>query len=183
MFGHGAPSGRGPRRGVVAHLVAVVSGLVLLLAAPAPAAITLTEGANTVATSKFALDFDDGAGNVERLTTLEWRDGAGTLGSDLANEGGGGNAPCSGFSEFWGQSYATQDFAAPGPVVAGTTGTWTAAGARTVEIDGSAPSACSGANPIVPVRTRYTFFDVGATANVIRFERRWNFPSVPDAYG
>src|SRR3954452_13413107 len=69
MFGHGSPSARGPRCGLAPHLVAVVSGLLLVAPAPAPAAITLTEGANTVTTPKFELDFDDGARNVERLTT------------------------------------------------------------------------------------------------------------------
>jgi hypothetical protein len=147
------------------------------------AAITMTEGANTVATSKFALNFDDGAGNVERLTGVQWRDSNGTLGGDIANEGGGAGAPCTGATEFWGESYATTDFAPPGPVVAGTTGTWVASGTRTVEINSSAPTVCSGAPSVIPIETRYTFFDSGSAANMIRFERRFSFPAVTDPYG
>jgi len=182
MPGGALVAGRRRCRVALRHVVAAIVVLIVLPAS-ASAAITLTAGANTVSTPKFELDFDDGAGNVERLTTLQWRSGAGTLGTDLANEGGAGGAPCSGFTEFWGQSYATQDFAPPGPVVAGTTGAWIAAGTRTVEINGSAPTVCSGANPIIPVRTRYTFFDGGDAANMIRFERRFSFPIGSPVYG
>src|SRR4029453_6690391 len=86
-------------------------------------------------------------------------------------------------TEYWGQSYATHDFALPAPVVAGTTGTWATAGARTGGINGSASAVCSGPDPIVPVRTRYPFFDDGDAANMIRFERRFAFPSGSPVYG
>ena len=164
----------------------VALALLVVLAAAAPtamASITLTEGNNTVSTSKFEVNFDDGAGNVERLTGLQWRDSDGTLTGDLANEGGNGGAPCTGATEFWGESYATQDFAPPGPVVAGNTGTWIASGGRTVEIQDSAPTACSGAPSVIPIETRYTFFDSGSAANMIRFDRSFFFPAIADPYG
>ena len=137
----------------------------------------MTEGANTVTTSRFSLNFDDGTANVERLNTLQWAGGP-----DLANEGGGGSGTCPGPSEYWGQSYATSDFAPPGPVVAGHTGNWVAKGGRTVEISGQTPSACSGAPTPIPIRTRYSFFDSGGAADMIRFERRFSFPAIADPY-
>ena len=60
--------------------------------------------------------------------------------------------------------------AAPGP--------GTPRGSRTVELTSSAPAAsCTGDTPPIPVRTRYTFFDGGAHADMVRIERRWSFAS------
>jgi hypothetical protein len=60
-------------------------------------------------------------------------------------------------------------------VVACNKGSWRAISARTVEVTSSAPSNCSGDNPSIPVRTRYTFFESGAGANEVRIERTWSF--------
>lgn len=140
----------------------------------ATAAISLTPGTNVASTSEFTFDFGNdpgvagGTGNVERVDTLSWNGG-----SNLAANGNGSS--CGAPSEFWGQSYADADGVAPGPVVAGTVGTWTPIGERTIELQSSAPPACSGSDPTIPVRTRYSFFDTGNAANMVRVERRWNF--------
>jgi hypothetical protein len=156
----------------------LILGLVLatcgaaLMCGSAAAQISFTEGADTVTTPKFALNFGDGSGNVERMEGLEWRNSEGTLSGNLAASGGGS---CGDPSEFWGESYGNADGFGPGPVVGGSRGTWVPRGHRTVEISASAPTNCSGDEPPVPVRTRYTFFDTGSAANKIRIERRWSF--------
>jgi len=53
----------------------------------------------------------------------------------------------------------------------GTTGTWTPRGGRSVEIDSTRPESCGGYSPPTPVRTRYTFFNVGDAAGKVRVER------------
>ncbi|MFI5028178.1 MAG: hypothetical protein ACHQCF_04250, partial [Solirubrobacterales bacterium] len=146
----------------------------LVLASPAAAEITFEEGPDTVKTPKFELNFGDGSGNVEWVQELKWRDSGGALGPNISASGGGG---CGDPAEFWGQSYGNEDSHGPGSVVAGSRGTWIAHGHRTIEINSAAPTVCSGDNPSVPVRTRYTFFDQGAASNEVRIERRWSFPS------
>ncbi len=67
-------------------------------------------------------------------------------------------------------------------MVAGHRGSWDLRGRRTVEIDGITPEGCSGDTPPVPVRTRYSFFDEGPSANTIRLERRWSFSPLQEPY-
>jgi hypothetical protein len=147
----------------------------------AGAAITATEGADTVVTPRFELDFGNVGGNVEWLQGVKWRPStAAVFGANLsaaAGSGCGGDA-----TEFWGQSYGNADGQGPGPVVAGNRGSWDRRGGRTVEIDTIASEACSGDTPPVPVRTRYSFFDEGASANAIRMERSWSFSPTQEAY-
>ena len=162
----------------------MVLAIALLAIAPAPAraAITLTPGANTAATPNLELNFGDGTGNVERVDGLKWRGGA-----NLAAAGGPGPS-CSPSEplEAWGQSYGDSN-TAPVLVAAGSTGTWTPRGGRTVEIASSEPKACFNGSVVTPVRTRYTFFDTGAAADKVRIERRAGFdaltPSYPNTQG
>ena len=51
-----------------------------------------------------------------------------------------------------------------------------------MELNTTAPTPCSGDEPAVPVRTRYTFFDQGAAANMVRVERRWSFSALQEPY-
>jgi hypothetical protein len=147
--------------------------LALSLAPVAGAAVTIDEGPNTVESPNYKFNFADSAGNVERVDVIEWRrDSTLAFGPDLATAGGGA---CGDISEFWGQSYGNVDFQSPGPVVAGNRGTWGARGQRSVEINTTSPTSCSGDTPQVPVRTRYSFFDGGAATNTVRLERRWSF--------
>lgn len=171
---------------------AIAGGVVALaLAAPggAHAQITLTEGTNTVTTPRYEVNFGNsvgvagGKGNIERVDSIRWRDSTGALSGNLASNGGPSSCGDDGPVEFFGQSYADSDGAPPGPVVAGTVGTWTPVGARTVVAESSTPSACSGANPVIPVRTRYSFFEGATRENTIRVERRWNFPPNGQSFG
>jgi len=170
--------------------VGVVAASALLPAA-ASAAITFTEGTNTVTTPRFELNFGNaigvsgGDGNVERLEELKWRDSATVLGGDIANNGGGGFCPTgSGPGEFWGQSYGDLDGTPPGPVVAGTVGDWVPIGKRTVELRTDTPTSCSGSTPPIPMRTRYSFYDSSAgVGSMIRIERRFGFGSGFPVFG
>jgi hypothetical protein len=149
-------------------------------AGSASAAVVATEGADTVATPRFELDFGDASANVEWVQGLKWRPStAVAFGSSLAASGGGG---CGDATEFWGQSYGNADGQGPGPVVAGSRGSWDVRGRRTVEINSLAPEACSGDTPPIPVRTRYSFFDEGPSANLIRMERKWSFSPLQEPY-
>ena len=167
-----------------------------LLPASASAAVTFTEGTNTVTTPRFELNFGNaigvsgGDGNVERLDELKWRDSANVLGGDIASGGGFGvgGGSCPGDVEFWGQSYGDDDGDPPGPVVAGTVGDWVPIGARTLELRTTTPTVCSGSNPTIPVRTRYSFYDSSAAVgSMIRVERRFGFgagfPEFPGTHG
>lgn len=151
----------------------LLAALSLFAASPAAAEIKFEEGPDTVTTSKFEWDFGNAGGNVERVEELKWRGSTGTLGANISAGGGG---YCGDPAEFWGQSYGNEDSHGPGSVVGGHRGTWVARSHRTIEINGATPTICSGDNPSVPVRTRYTFFDQGAAANQVRIERRWAFP-------
>ena len=120
--------------------------------------------------------------NVERVVSLRWRDNGNppALGSNLANSGG---SSCGDPTEFWGQSYGDLDSALlPAPVAAGGSGIWRRRGGRSVELNTSRPSNCSGDTAVIPVRTRYTFFDAGGAADKVRVERRWSFSSNSPAY-
>jgi hypothetical protein len=150
-------------------------------AAPASGAITYAQPANTVSTPQFELDFGNGTFEPELVTSVRWRGSGGTLGSNLVSQGAGG---CNGgqAGEFWGQSYGDQDFQSPNPVVSGHTGTWAPVSNRTVEINDSTSTACTGDSVVTPVRTRYSFYDGGASANMIRVERRWGFSAANPTY-
>ena len=72
--------------------------------------------------------------------------------------------------------------------MAGSVGNWDPIGARTVELNSVAPTACSGSDPTIPVRTRYSFYDSAAAGgSMIRVERRWAFglthPSFSGTHG
>lgn len=143
--------------------------------------MTATEGTDTVVTPRFELDFGDAAANVEWLQSVKWRpNAAAAFGANLASAGGGGCGDAA--TEFWGQSYGNADGQGPGPVIAGSRGSWDLRGRRTVEIESVAPEACSGDTPPIPVRTRYSFFDEGPSANAIRMERRWSFSPTQEPY-
>src|SRR5205823_6658987 len=153
--------------------LALLLGL-LWLAPPAHATITFETPANRVTTPRFQFDFQDGSGNVERLDSVKWIDNNGVMGGNLVSNGGlpacNGDLPAG-----WGD--ALSNAGKPSPVGDGTTGSWAQRGQRTVEINSSRPMLCT-ADVVTPVRTRYTFFDVGAGAgNKIRVERRFSFPS------
>jgi hypothetical protein len=167
-------------RRAVAFLMVSLAAL-CAWAGAASAAVTASEDADTVVTPRFELDFGNGGANVEWLQGLKWRPStAAAFGPNLAAAGGGG---CGGdASEFWGQSYGNADGQGPGPVVAGSRGSWDVRGRRTVEIDTVAPEGCSGDTPPIPVRTRYSFFDEGPSANAIRMERRWSFSPLQEPY-
>ena len=148
----------------------------LLLAAPASAEVTIDEGNTTVSTSKLNLDFGNNGGTVEWLSNLKWRDSADTLGGDLAAESGVVGGGCGGApGEFWGQSYGNEDSKGPGAVVAGARGDLGGAGHSLDRAQLAPPTACSGDTPPIPVRTRYTFFDSGDEADMVRVDRRWSF--------
>jgi hypothetical protein len=145
----------------------------LLGATSAPAAVVLEEGPDKVTTPKLELDFGDASGNVEFVQSLKWLSPKiGSFTADLASEGGGA---CGDPTEFWGQAYPNQDGTGPAPVVAGQRGSWEATSNRTVLIESVSAQNCSGNTPEIPVRTRYTFFEEGAAANVVRMERRISF--------
>jgi hypothetical protein len=166
------------RRPVACLAIALVA--LCAWAGSARAAVVATEGADTVTTPRFELDFGDSSANVEWVQGLKWRPStAVAFGSSIAASGGGG---CGDATEFWGQSYGNADGQGPGPVVAGSRGSWEVRGRRTVEISSIAPEVCSGDTPPVPVRTRYSFFDEGPSANLIRMERRWSFSPLQEPY-
>jgi hypothetical protein len=157
-------------------LAALLLLAALVLAPRAGAAIVIEDGPDKVTTPNYKWNFGDSAANVERVDTVEWRREASLVfGPNVASQGGGGCGDPS--SEFWGQSYGNADGQSPGPVVAGSRGTWGPRGERSVEINSLAPTACSGDSPPVPIRTRYSFFDAGAAVNTVRVERRWTFAS------
>ena len=166
------------RVALLLSLVAIAAALAVLTlgAGSAGAAIVFEEGPDTVSTSKFEIDFGDDGGTVEWVRELKWRNSAGTLSGDLTAESGVAGGVCGGApGEFWGQSYGNEDFKGPGPVATGAHGNWGARGSRSVEINSVLSTVCSGDTPGIPVRTRYTFFDSGPEANMIRVERRWSF--------
>ena len=157
--------------------VAVTVVAALGLPGAADATITLPPGADIVSTSRLELDFGDA--NVERLDSVRWRDSAGTLSANLASNSGpgcGAGDP----SDAWGRSDSI--FGMPGPVGSGTAGTWAPRATRTVQIDSSRPTACTGDTTVTPVRTRYTFFDTGAAASKVRVERRFGFSAATPDY-
>lgn len=166
---------RSTRMLVCAAPIAIAAALA---PAAAHAAITITPGADTVSTSRLELDFGNAAANVETLDGVRWRDSGGVLSSNLvANSGPGcGADPADG----WGGANSVNGM--PGPVGDGTTGSWTPRGLRSVEIASSRPTACSGDTVVTPVRTRYTFFDSGGSANKVRVERTISFSAGTPAY-
>ena len=160
---------------VVVPCVAVVAALVQ--APGAAGAITLNPGADTVSTSRFELAF--GPPNVERLDTLRWRDSGGNLSANLALNSGTG---CSGGdpADQWGRADSIAGM--PAPVGSGSAGTWAPRATRTVQVDSSRPTLCTGDTTVTPVRTRYTFFDSGAAASKVRVERRFSFSAATPDY-
>ncbi len=147
----------------------------------ASAAITFTQPENSVSTPRFELDFANSTFEPERVDSVKWRGSAGTLGPNLVANGGTG-CNGAGIREFWGQSYGDTDFATPNPVVSGVIGTWSPVSGRTLELNTSTPTACSGDTVATPVRTRYSFYDTGSTADMIRVERRWSFSAANPTY-
>ncbi len=139
---------------------------------PASAAITFTEGADTAESSFLQWNFGDANSNVDCVDEARWRPSTAEEFKDrpqlVQNNGACGSA-----TEFWGESYGNADSHGPTPVVVCNKGSWEALSARTVEANSTAP--CSGDNPVVPVRSRYTFFDTGPASNSVRIERRWSF--------
>ena len=159
------------------HLIAATVVALGCTAATATAAITVTPASDTVATSRIELDFGDAGGNVERLDGVRWRDSGGMLGANLATSSGAGGCDAPAALPFtWGQAGSAAG--APQPVGDGSAGTWTPRGRRSVEIASSRPLACTGDTAVTPVRTRYTFFDVGGAANKIRVERTFAFSAL-----
>src|SRR5262245_31465358 len=162
---------------------AAALGLAACLALVAPsravAAIVLTPGANTASTSRVEVDF--GSPNVERVDSVRWRNSDGILGPNLVAAGGAppactANEPL----EAWGQAYGTTPPYLPAPVAAGSSGTWEPKGTRTVEILSAVPFDCFHDGPTA-VRTRYTFFDAGPAASMVKIERRFDFAAdAPD---
>ena len=181
-------------RRIVLSLTSLLA--VLATSVSAHAAITVTPGPNTVATPHLFLDFG-GAGDTlggapitvadpERLDVLKWTGSAGSaLGSNLVAQSLGNRASglCGGdINENWGMSYGYNDGNPPAPVAAGANGTFTPLGTRTVQMDTDRATACSGYASL-PVRTRYTFWDGGANADMIRIERTWGFTALSPNFG
>jgi hypothetical protein len=165
-----------------ASVVAALSAAVLLPAGAAQAVIVISPGANTASTPRLDLDFSDT--NPERVNSVKWRDSNGNVGANLAAAAGGPAGGCDpeNTQDFWGESNTIGG--APQPVGPGNAGPWTARGGRTVEIASSRPMPCTGDTTVTPVRTRYTFFNVGDTASKVRVERTFSFAATnPGAYG
>lgn len=161
--------------------IATIIGL-LLLPGSASAAITLSEGPNTVSTPRFELNFGDtlGApgdnGRVERVDGVRWKNSAGTLGANITAPGLSAFCGGSGPGHFWGQSFADHDGGSPVPVMDSSFGDWKPAGSRTVELNTVISTGVCAHTPTIPVRTRYSFYDsAGADGSIIRVERRWAF--------
>jgi hypothetical protein len=162
----------------------IVVGIGVAVAAPsAQAAITFTQPANTVTTSKLELDFANNTFEPERVDSARWRDSGGTLGPNLvANSSLGSGCNGAGSREHWGQAYGDTDGATPNPVVSGSVGVWSPLSNRTLEINDSTSTTCTGTSVVTPVRTRYSFFDQGAAASMIRVERRFGFTASDPTY-
>src|SRR5215207_8636349 len=94
----------------LAFLIALAAAL-CLWAAPAGAAVTLTEGANTAVAPKFEWDFGNEGLNVEWVEGLKWKGAkSGIFEPSLAAYSGVVGGGCGGApGEFWGQSYANAD--------------------------------------------------------------------------
>jgi hypothetical protein len=118
------------------------------------------------------LDFGDAGGNDERLDSVRWRGANGALGANLVSNGGIAGCLMGDAPDQWG---AAASVGAPSPVGDGSTGTRTPRGRRSIEIASTRPGICTGDAGPVPVRTRYTFIDSGASASMLRVERRFAF--------
>lgn len=111
---------------------------------------------------------------------MRWSGTNGALGANLVSNGGvGGCGPPGDPPDQWG---AAASVGAPSPVGDGSAGTWTPRGRRSVEIASTRPDICTSDTGPVPVRTRYTFFDVGASASRVRVERRFGFSAASMDY-
>lgn len=171
------------RRSRLRPAVAIALGVALIAPSGASAQVTLTEGTNVATTPNFELNFGNdigvagGDGNAERVDTLRWTNtSGGVLGANVTAPGLSGFCPTgTGPGHFWGQSYADHDGGSPAPVMAGSVGNWDPVGTKTVEINTVAPTPCTGSDPLIPVRSRYSFFSTNSKRNVIRVERRWEF--------
>jgi hypothetical protein len=160
----------------------LLASLVTVAAVPqlALATITINPATDTVTTSHLTFDFGNPGGNTERVDSVQWLGSKGTLGSNLADNGGTACVPGDP-SDSWGRADSVSG--QPRPVGDGTTGTWTPRGQRTIEISSVRSEACSGESPATPVRTRYTFFDTGAAANKVRVERTLSFSGLSEDFG
>src|ERR1700710_978038 len=157
----------------------VLAVALCLGAAPGGAASSFDDGSVTVVTPKFEWNFGNAGDNPEQVEGLKLREPSELLGPNIAASGGG---YCDDPGEFWGQSYGNADGQGPGPVVAGSRGDWVQRGGRSLEINAASPEVCSGDTPPIPVRTRYTFFDTGAAASMVRVERRFSFAADQEDY-
>ena len=160
----------------------LAAGAAAFAAPGAGAVITITPGADTVSTPRLELDFGDT--NPERVTSLKWRDSNGTVGGNLAvsDMAGGCDGPLEDTQNFWGMGGSAAG--PPQPVGDGNEGTWTPRGGRTVDIATTRKAMCFGDATVTPVRTRYTFFNVGDAASKVRVERRFSFSAAnPGAFG
>jgi hypothetical protein len=167
-------------RGVRAALVFVASCLCVSLATgSARAAIDIATSNDSVTTSQVLFDFGNPGGNVERLDTVMWKEGGTSFGPNLADDVGS-QCVAGDPSDSWGRADSVEGM--PRPVGDGTTGTWEPRGLRTVEIDSSRSEVCSGDSVVTPVRTRYTFFDTGASADEVRMERTIAFSALNPEY-
>jgi hypothetical protein len=143
-------------------------------------AIVVTPGADTVSTPRLQLDFGDAGADVERLDSLRWITSLGVLTPNLAVSDGAGGCDSPAASRFWGEAGSVAG--APQPVGSGSTGTWAAPSGRTVQIDSSRPLLCTSDGTVTPVRTRYTFFNVGDGAGRIRVQRTFAFSASTPSY-
>lgn len=170
----------GPTRRVRFRSIILVAAAFAVVPSAAEAAVTLDPVANRVSTPRLEFDFGDGPGNVERLDSVRWRDSGSTLTGNLAaNSVATGCGVPAQPQRAWG--YAGSAAGPPQPVGDGTTGTWTPRGGRSVEINSTRPDSCGGYSPPTPVRTRYTFFNVGDAAGKVRVERTISFSALsPD---
>lgn len=161
------PRGNRVRHYLVGLTVAGVTCLLGVLPGAALASASIDTVNRTVTTSKLALQF--GATDPERIDSLKWTDSSGTQTGNLATEGG---SHCSDSQEYWGESYAFPESAAPDIVVGGAAGTWGSPQANQVQIQDQSTPGCGD---VIPVTTTYTFFDTGAQANEFKVERNVSF--------
>ena len=151
----------------------------------ANAAIVLNEGPEiaTVTTPKFEWDFGDDGGTVEWAREVKWRDSGGTLSGDLTAESGVWRAAAAAAPRrsSGASPTATQTARARGRSAPAATATGRPRRPLGRARLGALDDGCSGDTPGIPVRTRYSFFDGGPQANMVRVERRWTFALQPGA--
>jgi hypothetical protein len=146
-------------------LVFALAAASLLVCASAALSASIDEATRTVKTPVFDVQWS--ATNPEEILSLSWNGSPNlTNRSDLF---------CNGDSEFFGNSWDTDNDSAnfAAPVGCGTTGTWTARGSKRIDIQSSAQGSFGTSG--IPVRTQYQFVDSGPGVNTFTVRRTFDF--------